>query len=164
MSLNRNTYKTRLCVGWLMKIPWPEAHRNAIPCSPLGAMVSIHHLSIHSIRLEHNCHKYFPGGSDGKKISLEGGRPGFNPWVGKIPWRMATHSSVLAWRIPWTEEPGGETGGLRSIGLQRAGHDWSNLAHTPSIRSIWFFSLFKFFIWHRIVLTFRCFRIVLEYW
>ena len=32
---------------------------------------------------------------------------------------MATHSSVLAWRIPWTEEPGG----LQSRGLQRVGHD-----------------------------------------
>ena len=37
---------------------------------------------------------------------------------------MATHSSILAWRIPRTEEPGG----LQSIGSQRAGHDWSNLA------------------------------------
>ena len=32
---------------------------------------------------------------------------------------MATHSSILAWRIPWTEEPGG----LQSIALQRVGHD-----------------------------------------
>ena len=32
---------------------------------------------------------------------------------------MATHSSVLAWRIPWTEEPGG----LQSIGSQRVEHD-----------------------------------------
>ena len=32
---------------------------------------------------------------------------------------MATHSSVLAWRIPWTEEPGG----LQSMGLQRVGQD-----------------------------------------
>ena len=32
---------------------------------------------------------------------------------------MATHSRILAWRIPWTEEPGG----LQSLGLQRAGHD-----------------------------------------
>jgi len=32
----------------------------------------------------------------------------FDPWVRKIPWkRMATHSSILAWQIPWTEEPGG---------------------------------------------------------
>ena len=37
---------------------------------------------------------------------------------------MATHSSILAWRIPWTEEPAR----LRSIGLQRVGHDWSHLA------------------------------------
>ena len=33
---------------------------------------------------------------------------------------MATHSSVLAWRIPWTEEPGG----LQSTGSQRVGHDF----------------------------------------
>ena len=32
---------------------------------------------------------------------------------------MATHSSLLAWRIPWTEEPGG----LQSMGLQRVGHN-----------------------------------------
>ena len=37
---------------------------------------------------------------------------------------MATHSSVLAWRILWTEEPGG----LPSMGLHRVGHDWSDLA------------------------------------
>ena len=37
---------------------------------------------------------------------------------------MATHSSVLAWRIPWTEEPGG----LPSVGSHRVWHDWSNLA------------------------------------
>ena len=33
---------------------------------------------------------------------------------------MATHASILAWRIPWAEEPGG----LQSIGLQRVRHDW----------------------------------------
>ena len=32
---------------------------------------------------------------------------------------MATHSNILTWRIPWTEEPGG----LQSIGSQRVGHD-----------------------------------------
>ena len=37
-------------------------------------------------------------------ICLQCGRPGFDPWVGKIPLekREATHSSILAWRIPWT--------------------------------------------------------------
>ena len=33
---------------------------------------------------------------------------------------MATHSSILAWRIPWTEEPGG----IQSMGSQRVGHNW----------------------------------------
>ena len=37
---------------------------------------------------------------------------------------MATHSSVLAWRIPGTGEPGG----LVSVGSHRVGHDWSDLA------------------------------------
>ena len=37
---------------------------------------------------------------------------------------MATHSSVLAWRVPGTGEPGG----LPSMGLRRVGHDWSDLA------------------------------------
>ena len=37
---------------------------------------------------------------------------------------MATHSSVLAWRIPGTEEPGG----LPSMESHRVGHDWSDLA------------------------------------
>ena len=45
--------------------------------------------------------------------------------VGSLDWEdplekeMATHSSILAWRIPWTEEPGG----LQSTGSQRVGHD-----------------------------------------
>ena len=41
---------------------------------------------------------------------------------------MATHSSVLAWKIPWTEEPGG----LQSMGSQRAGQDLAT-EHTVKI-------------------------------
>ena len=41
---------------------------------------------------------------------------------------METFSSILAWRIPRTEEPGG----LQSIGWQRVRHDWSGLAHTQT--------------------------------
>ena len=52
-------------------------------------------------------------------------------------WEMATHSSVLAWRIPGMAEPGG----LLSMGSHRVGHDWSDLAaaatdSTPSRRSV----------------------------
>ena len=43
---------------------------------------------------------------------------------------MATHTSVLAWKIPWTEEPGG----LQSIGSQRVGHDRSDSAHIGKIK------------------------------
>ena len=43
---------------------------------------------------------------------------------------MDTHSSILDWRIPWTEEPGG----LESIGLQRARHDWSDLAQVAFVQ------------------------------
>ena len=47
---------------------------------------------------------------------------------------VATHSSILAWEIPWTEEPGG----LRSMGSQRVAHD---LATTPSINQLTSFHL-----------------------
>jgi len=42
----------------------------------------------------------------------------------KMEKEMATHSSILAWRIPGMGEPGG----LPSMGSHRIGHDWSNLA------------------------------------
>ena len=41
---------------------------------------------------------------------------------------MATHSSILTWRIPWTEE----LGGLQSIGSQRIGYDWATNTFIPS--------------------------------
>ena len=48
---------------------------------------------------------------------------------------MATHSSVLAWRIPGTAE----SGGLPSMGLHRVGHDWSDLAAAAAAEhSSWF--------------------------
>ena len=58
-----------------------------------------------------------------------------NIWVLSLGWddplekEMATHSSILVWRIPWTEEPGG----LQSMGLQRVGHDWATNTHLENI-------------------------------
>ena len=43
-------------------------------------------------------------------------------WKDPLEKKMATHFSILAWRIPWTEE----LGGLQSMGSQRVGHDWAN--------------------------------------
>ena len=60
------------------------------------------------------------------------GRHKFDPWVGKMPWgrKWQSHSSVLAWEIPWTEEPGG----LQSMGLHRVRNNWSNVhTHTFSL-------------------------------
>ena len=57
------------------------------------------------------------------------GRHGFHPWVGKTSWRkgMVAHSSILAWEIPWTEEPGR----LQSTRSQRVRHNWAT-EHTRS--------------------------------
>ena len=52
---------------------------------------------------------------------------------------MATHSSVLAWRIPGTGEPGG----LPSMGSHRVGHDWSDLA-TKQPAELYSFFFFYF--------------------
>ena len=42
---------------------------------------------------------------------------------------IATHSNILSWRTPWTEEPGG----LQSIRLQTVRHDWSDLAAAAAL-------------------------------
>ena len=63
----------------------------------------------------------FPGGSVVKNLSAV--QEIWVQFLGRedpLEEGMATHSSILAWRIPWTEEPGG----LQSMGLQRVGWDW----------------------------------------
>ena len=64
------------------------------------------------------------------RICLECGRPGFDSWDGKIPWRAWQPTPVFLYgESPWTEEPGG----LQSIVLQRVGHDRAtkhNTAHS----------------------------------
>ena len=55
-------------------------------------------------------------GSDGKESAYSAGDLGSIPGSGRSPEKeMATYSSILAWRIPWTEEPGR----LQSVGSQR---------------------------------------------
>ena len=48
---------------------------------------------------------------------------------------MATHSSILAWKIPWTEEPGG----LQSLGLQRVRHDLVTKQHQQFLGGSWLY-------------------------
>ena len=70
------------------------------------------------------------GGASGKELAWQcrkHKRRRFDPWVGKrdpLVKHTAPHSSILAWRIPWSEEPGG----LQSIGLQKVGQDWNKWA------------------------------------
>ena len=64
----------------------------------------------------------FPGGSDGKASAYSAGDTGSIPGLGRSPGEgNVFFSSILAWKIPWTEEPGR----LQSIGSQRVGHDWA---------------------------------------
>ena len=61
----------------------------------------------------------FPGGSDVKELVCNARDSDSIPELGStLEKQMATHSSILAFRIPWTEEPGG----LQSMGLQRVEH------------------------------------------
>ena len=69
-------------------------------------------------------HVGFPGGTSGKEPACQCGRqetPGFNPWVGKIPWRRKWQPTpgFSSWRILWTEE----LDGLQSVGSPGVGHD-----------------------------------------
>ena len=51
-------------------------------------------------------------------------------WEDPLEKEMATHSSILAWKIPWTEEPGE----LQFMGSQRVGHNWATNTHTYYIK------------------------------
>ena len=64
----------------------------------------------------------FSDGSDGKEFACNVGDPSLIPGSGRsdpLEKGMATHSSILSWRIPWTEE----SGGLQSMGPQRVRYD-----------------------------------------
>ena len=65
----------------------------------------------------------FPRWLSGKEFSCQCRRCRFDPWVRKIPWRvMATHSSILAWEIPWAEE-------LAELPSTGSGKSWTWLSN-----------------------------------
>ena len=53
-------------------------------------------------------------------------------WKDPLEKEMATCSSILAWEMPWTAEPGG----LQSMGLQRVGHDWTHDLVVPGLTGV----------------------------
>ena len=77
--------------------------------------------------------RHFPGGSEGKESACNAGDTGSIPGqADPLEEGMAIHSRILAWRIPWTSEPGG----LQSMGSQTVRHDWSDWAligHAPDL-------------------------------
>ena len=69
----------------------------------------------------------FRGGSVVKNLPANAGDVGLTPGLGRsLEKEMATHSSVLTWRIPWMEGPGGP----QSIRSQRVGSDWETDSYT----------------------------------
>ena len=67
-----------------------------------------------------NCYCGLPWWLSGKEFTCNAGDTGLIPRLGRFPGKkMATNSNIVAWEIPWTEEPGG----LQSMGLQRVRHD-----------------------------------------
>ena len=70
--------------------------------------------------LKTNIYKKCPGGSSVKNwLAMQKTRVQLLGWEDPLEKGMATHSNILAWRIPWTEEPGG----LQSTGSQGARRD-----------------------------------------
>ena len=85
--------------------------------------------------------KRLPGGSDSKESACNAGDTGLIHGSDPLEKGMATHSSILAWRIPWTEKPGW----LQSMGLQTVGQDWATKqthTHTHKLSTclswVWF--------------------------
>ena len=67
-------------------------------------------------------------GSDGKESACNAGDlRSILDWDDSLEKGMVTHSSILAWRIPWTEKPVG----LQFMGSQRVGHDWELSVEDP---------------------------------
>ena len=78
-------------------------------------------MGVYWLKIKLSRYRGFPGGAVVKNPPANAGDSRFNPQVRKIPLEMdmATHSSILDWEIPRTEEPGG----LQSVGSQRVTHD-----------------------------------------
>ena len=122
---------------WSELVMWPHSTRkggrkyNLIMC-PEGVLLTFEHLETALIITTGHIHEFFRRFSmisSGKGSQTPCWRPLSHPshYQKYISWHlplekvMATHSSTLAWKIPWMEEPGG----LQSMGSLRVGHDWA---------------------------------------
>ena len=84
-------------------------------------------------------HHCFPGGSDGNQPAMWETYVRFLGWEDPLEEGMATHSSILAWIIPWTEEPGG----VQSMGSQESDRT-ERLSTVPNIMYFIYFMILFF--------------------
>ena len=101
---------------------------SAIPKMIQICIVIHNYLFLSKSDFRHNYNTYwgFPGGASGKNQPAsvrDAKKPGFDPYVGKIPWRrkMATHSSILAWTVP-------QTRGAWRATVHRVTKSWTQLS------------------------------------
>ena len=130
-------------MSWELDLPEERGHLNLINCAQqempplpktkmrlsskdlfMKAVMSIRHLGTKK-RAHLNAHKC----SVGKEPAVLETRDGSLGWEDPLEKEMATHSSILAWKISWTEEPGG----LQSMGSQRVRHDCATNTLTNAI-------------------------------
>ena len=111
-SVQRDSFTPLYCKGYYSSIKWSE-----------GMPAYFHFTKYTSCSLLFPVSSLLWGFPDGSVVKNLPAKQ--EMWVRSLGWedplekKMATHSSILAWEIPWTEEPGG----LQSIGSQRVGHD-----------------------------------------
>ena len=110
-------------LGWLANHPW-------FCFSASGKQSGHHRVETREKKPCHSCSYWegaawsrgFPSDSDGKESACNAEDPGLIPGAGRSSGEgNGYHSSILAWRIPWTEEPGV----LQSMVLQKVGHNWA---------------------------------------
>ena len=123
---------TQVCVHWIGDAIQPS--HPLPPSSPFASIfpsikVFSNESAIGMPCLILSTYSYFPDGTVVKNLPANAREK-----VRSLDWEdprekeMTTHSSFLAWRIPWTEEPGG----LQAMELQRVGHNLVTNTHTPT--------------------------------
>ena len=87
---------------------------------------------LHCRWILHHCD--FPGGSDGKQFACNAGDLGsLSGWEDPLEKEMATHSSIFAWEIPWTEEP---VGLYSPWGPKKVGYNLATKQYFDQLKSI----------------------------
>ena len=116
----------------------PEIHPKTLAEHPINHRCWFQAFSVEETSLLSLENLYgFPGGSDGKEAACNEGDLGSVPGLGRSPGEgNSKHSSILIWKIPYTEEPEG----LQSMGLQRVGHNWAINWYTENLckQGMWF--------------------------